>query len=78
MDLTDRLIEHDMWLTRRLLDKSRTLTDAQLDTPLTRPAKPLPFEDEQRPCAICSIVSFSQRKPGWLPFTDDRCPIILL
>lgn len=34
MDLTDRLIQHDLWLTRRLLDEARALADGQLDAPL--------------------------------------------
>lgn len=44
MDLTTRLIEHDVWLTRRLLERASTLTDAQLDMPLHDPQRPLPFE----------------------------------
>lgn len=47
MDLTDRLIDHDAWLTRRLLEKAATLTDAQLDAPLAVPAHPLPFESTE-------------------------------
>jgi uncharacterized damage-inducible protein DinB len=31
MDLLDRLLEHDHWATAQLLDRSRNLTDAQLD-----------------------------------------------
>ena len=31
MDLLDRLLEHDRWATAQLLDRSRNLTDAQLD-----------------------------------------------
>ena len=31
MDLLDRLLEHDHWATAQLLDRSRKLTDAQLD-----------------------------------------------
>ena len=44
MDLTDRLIEHDLWLTRRLLEAASSLTDAQLDAPLVRPENPLPVD----------------------------------
>ncbi len=44
MDLTDRLIEHDLWLTRRLLEAAMTLTDAQLDAPLIKPEQPVPFD----------------------------------
>jgi AraC-like DNA-binding protein len=31
MDLTDRLVEHDAWLTARLLDRAATLDDDKLD-----------------------------------------------
>ena len=31
MDLLDRLLDHDHWATAQLLDRSRNLTDAQLD-----------------------------------------------
>jgi AraC family transcriptional regulator len=31
MDLTDRMIEHDLWLTRQLLDAAATLPEEQLD-----------------------------------------------
>jgi AraC-like DNA-binding protein len=34
MDLTDRLIQHDVWLTSQLLDRARQLSDTQLDAPL--------------------------------------------
>ena len=44
MDLTGRLIRHDLWLTRRLLERAVELSEAQLDAPLPRPEDPLPFE----------------------------------
>ena len=31
MDLLDRLLGHDAWTTRRLIEQSRGLTDTQLD-----------------------------------------------
>jgi AraC-like DNA-binding protein/uncharacterized damage-inducible protein DinB len=31
MDLTDRLLEHDAWLTRRLIDTAEKLSEADLD-----------------------------------------------
>ena len=34
MDLTDRLLEHDLWLTGRLLDAAETLPAEQLSEPL--------------------------------------------
>jgi uncharacterized damage-inducible protein DinB len=33
MDLLDRLVGHDRWITARLLELSRDLTDAHLDQP---------------------------------------------
>ncbi|MBX3012722.1 MAG: helix-turn-helix transcriptional regulator [Caldilineaceae bacterium] len=48
MDLTDRLIEHDLWLTRRLLAAASTLTDAQLDAPLPQPEHPVTFEAPEK------------------------------
>jgi AraC family transcriptional regulator len=47
MDLTDRLIDHDAWLTRRMLEKAATLSEAQLDAPLAVPEHPLPFESTE-------------------------------
>ena len=47
MDLTDRLIDHDAWLTRRLLERAATLSDEQLDAPLAVPQHPLPFESTE-------------------------------
>lgn len=44
MNLTDRLIDHDLWLTRRLLEKATTLSAAQLDAPLAKPEHPVPFD----------------------------------
>ena len=37
MDLTDRLIDHDAWLTRRILEKAASLTEAHLAAPLPVP-----------------------------------------
>jgi AraC family transcriptional regulator len=44
MDLTDRLIEHDAWMTRRMLVRAQALPDAQLDTTLGIMKAPLPFD----------------------------------
>jgi hypothetical protein len=34
MDLSDRLVEHDHWLTARLLENAATLPDDALDRPI--------------------------------------------
>lgn len=47
MDITDRLIDHDVWLTRRMLEKAKHLTDEQLDAPVATPRNPLPFESAE-------------------------------
>lgn len=47
MDLTDRLIAHDEWMTRRLLERARELTETQLDTPLGIFKAPLPFDPSE-------------------------------
>jgi hypothetical protein len=44
MDLTDRLIDHDAWLTRRLLERARDLTNEQLDAERDAPHDIVPFD----------------------------------
>jgi AraC family transcriptional regulator len=45
MDLTDRLLEHDRWLTGRMLDAAASLTDEQLDAPMDLAEEPILFLD---------------------------------
>jgi AraC-like DNA-binding protein len=40
MDLTDRMIEHDLWLTNRLLDAAGELPPEDLDRPVPTPTEP--------------------------------------
>lgn len=47
MDLVDRMVDHDIWLTRRLLERARSFNDAQLDAPVPSPNQPLPFESPE-------------------------------
>ena len=47
MDLIDRLIEHDYWLTRQMLERAKSLSDKQLDAPLPAPSHPVGFESQQ-------------------------------
>ncbi|MCB0064745.1 MAG: helix-turn-helix transcriptional regulator [Caldilineaceae bacterium] len=48
MHLTDRLVEHDLWLTRCLLERAMTLTDDQFDAPLAQPEQPVPFDQVEQ------------------------------
>jgi uncharacterized damage-inducible protein DinB len=45
MDLTDRLLEHDRWLTGKMLDAAARLTDEQLDEPMDLAEEPILFLD---------------------------------
>jgi AraC family transcriptional regulator len=45
MDLTDRLLEHDRWLTGRMLDAAASLSDEQLDAPMDLAEEPILFLD---------------------------------
>jgi AraC-like DNA-binding protein len=40
MDLIDRMIEHDLWLTSRLLDAADDLAENDLDRPVPTPTEP--------------------------------------
>ena len=48
MNLTDILMEHDLWLTRRFLEKAQTLSDAQLDESLVGIGNPLSFLSDEK------------------------------
>lgn len=43
MDLLDLLLEHDVWLVKRMLERAKTLSDEQLDATLSQ-QQPLFFE----------------------------------
>jgi uncharacterized damage-inducible protein DinB len=47
MDIIDRLIDHDTWMTRRMLERAHGLSNEQLDAPVAVPENPLPFESEE-------------------------------
>ncbi len=64
MDLTDRLIDHDTWMTRRLLERARELSDEQLDTPLGVFKAPLPF-DPSEDTFRAAVVRMIYTKEVW-------------
>lgn len=47
MDILDRLIDHDAWMTRRMLERAATLNETDLDAPIAVPQIPMPFESEE-------------------------------
>src|SRR5262245_29528033 len=46
MDLIDRMLEHDLWLSRRILERAGKLSDEQLDATV-REREPLAFESDE-------------------------------
>jgi AraC-like DNA-binding protein len=48
MDLTDRLVEHDNWAARRLIDDAAELPDEALDEPVALDPSPYAFGEQER------------------------------
>jgi len=48
MNLTERLIDHDLWLTRQLLLRAAQLPDEALDSPLAKPEQPILFDQVEQ------------------------------
>lgn len=48
MNLIDRLIGHDLWLTGAMLDRAKSLTDGQLDTVLDQPVQVTSYEEPDK------------------------------
>ncbi|HEX6030705.1 MAG TPA: helix-turn-helix domain-containing protein [Tepidiformaceae bacterium] len=48
VDLFDRLIQHDAWLVRRMLERATTLSDEQLDRPIVATENQLPWDTDFR------------------------------
>lgn len=71
MDLTDVLLEHDLWLTRRFLEKARSLSDVQLDQPLDGFDNPLLFHSEEKTLrALLDRLVFT--KETWMSAIHGR------
>ena len=71
MDLTDRLMSHDAWLTRRILERAASLSDAQLDAPMSVAENPLPFESPETTLReLLNRIVFS--KEVWLSGIHGR------
>ncbi|MCC6189166.1 MAG: helix-turn-helix transcriptional regulator [Anaerolineales bacterium] len=64
MDLMDRLIDHDVWLTRRMLERAGQLTDQQLDRPFDSGQDRLPFEAAE-PTLRATLARLVETKEVW-------------
>ena len=74
MDLVDRLIEHDYWLTREILERARKLSDKQLDAPLPAPSHPVGFESSQKTLREL-LDRLVLGREAWVAATDGGCEI---
>ena len=74
MDLTDRLIDHDAWLTRRLLERARDLTDRQLDATRDAPHDIVPFECPSQLTLREALSRLVFTKEVWLSAMRKRQP----
>jgi len=76
MDLIDRLIEHDYWLTRQILERARKLRDKQLDAPLPTPSHPVGFESKQKTLREL-LDRLVLGREVWVAATEGGCDIDL-
>lgn len=65
MDLTDRLFEHDLWHTRHLLEKARTLSGDALDATVWDDWESMPF-DADEPTIRSMLSRLVTTKESWL------------
>lgn len=65
MDLTDRLIEHDQWLTARLLERAAALTDEELDREV-RPGHQVLSFDGPEPSVRAMLDRLVWTKEVWV------------
>jgi len=71
MDLTDRLLQHDLWLTRRLLDRAATLPPEVLDRPAWQDWESLPF-DAEKPTLRSMLARLVWTKENWIAAIAGR------
>jgi len=65
MDLTDRMIEHDLWLTRQLLDAAAALPEEKLDEPFDVTPPVLYDFPQERPSARDMLERLIFSKEMW-------------
>jgi AraC-like DNA-binding protein/uncharacterized damage-inducible protein DinB len=71
MDVVDRIIEHDIWFTDRLLDRARTLPNEALDCPLVDAACWLTAA-EHSPTLRSLLHEIVQNKETWVASIRGR------
>ena len=71
MDLTDRLIEHDQWLTEQLIDRAATLPPAALDRPVRAIGQRMSF-DADEPTVRSMLDRLVWTKENWNASVDGR------
>ena len=72
MDLTDRLIDHDAWLTRRLLERAQSLSDEQLDAKRDAPQDMVPFDTPRQLTLREALSKLVFTKEIWLAAIRKR------
>src|SRR5581483_4634281 len=68
MDLIDRLVGHDLWLTEQLLERAAALTDEQLDAPLDPGVEPL----DDDPTIRSTLERLIHSKEVWSAAIEGR------
>ena len=74
MDLTDRLVAHDLWLTERLLDRAAMLPPEELDRPVWREWERMPGSPAEE-CARddhSHATESAQAEPGMTMNKDTK------
>jgi hypothetical protein len=64
MDLTERLVGHDRWLTDRLLDRAASLSEEDLDRPAFPDWQRMPF-DADAPTVRSMLARLVWTKENW-------------
>src|SRR5207249_4834197 len=65
MDLTDRLVQHDLWLTERLLERAAALPTKVLDRPVWGEWDRMSF-DAERPTVRSMLARLVGTKENWV------------
>lgn len=71
MDLIDRLLDHDLALTRQIFDLAGTLSDEQLDSALPAPVQAICYEEPQNSIRdVLEMIVFT--KEVWIAAVEHQ------